>query len=220
MRKWGIVITIFYILILCLFLLPAWFLLVGDQPHPMSASAAALSNAATWIPVTIIVSGQALLLFLSVDTSQKRLRPRTHIGVTAVVTGMFLAMLSCAVVFSLVAAIGGDNALPNNMGGILFLSWGILWLFWGVVFYLFSRDSSESVTRATSWLLRGSVLELIIAVVSHVIVRRRNDCSAPFVTSFGIVTGIAIMLLSFGPSVLFLLKKRMDARAPRSRPAS
>jgi hypothetical protein len=44
-----------------------------------------------------------------------------------------------------------------------------------------------------------------------VMVRRRHDCSAPVATSFGITTGIAIMLLSFGPGVLLLYKKRMDA---------
>jgi hypothetical protein len=41
-------------------------------------------------------------------------------------------------------------------------------------------------------------------------VRRRQDCSAPLATSFGITTGIAVMLLSFGPSVLLLYKKRME----------
>jgi hypothetical protein len=33
--------------------------------------------------------------------------------------------------------------------------------------------------RATRWLLRGSILELLVAVPSHVIVRRRDDCCAP-----------------------------------------
>jgi len=49
-----------------------------------------------------------------------------------------------------------------------------------------------------------------------VIVRRRHDCSAAIVTSFGTAAGIAVMLLSFGPSILFLHKKRMNAYATRA----
>ena len=71
-------------------------------------------------------------------------------------------------------------------------------------------NSTDPVTRAVSWLFRGSILELLVAVPSHVIVRRRHDCCAPMVTGFGITSGIAIMLISFGPSVLLLFKKRME----------
>jgi hypothetical protein len=78
------------------------------------------------------------------------------------------------------------------------------------------RNSSGVINRLISWLLKGSILELLVVVPCHIIVRRRHDCSAPMVTSFGIATGIAIMLLSFGPSVLFLYKKRLDAYPPRS----
>jgi len=79
------------------------------------------------------------------------------------------------------------------------------------VFYRYSRRGSMTFERAISWLLKGSVLELMIAVPAHVIVRSRGDCSAPFLTSWGIVTGLAIMLMCFGPGVLALYKKRFDA---------
>jgi hypothetical protein len=89
--------------------------------------------------------------------------------------------------------------------------WIGAWVIWGGIFYQHCRDSSNAVSAAVSWLLKGSVLELLIAVPAHIIVRQRGDCSAPGVTSFGIVTGFAIMLLCFGPSVLALYKKRLDA---------
>ena len=99
-----------------------------------------------------------------------------------------------------------------------FYGWWLgLWCFWGALFYWYYRTSTGIVNKAVSWLLAGSVLELLIAVPAHVIVRHRDDCSAPIVTSWGIVTGIAVMLLSFGPGVLVLYKKRINGYAARRR---
>ncbi len=221
MRKWGIVITAFYVLVLVLLLLPAMILLTSGEPSSASnvvvGAAHDLGSWLTWILFAVVAGGEALLLFLSVDTSQKRLKPRTRLLTTAVLTATFLAVLTCAAVFSVVVAIRGDKpgvTEPEVLGLLAFL-----WVFWGVVFYTYCRDANAAVSRATAWLLRGSVLELLVAVPCHVIVRRRNDCSAPIATGFGIVTGIAIMLLSFGPSVLFLFKKRMDASGVQRSPA-
>ena len=221
MRKWGIIVTAFYVLVLAFLLLPVLILLTTGEPSALSHLGATeahdLGDWTTWALILVIAAGQALPLFLSVDTTRKRLKPRTHLLTTTILTGLFLAILSCAAILSVVAALQGDN---SSIGSVEFFgSWGTLWIFWGVVFYVYGRGSSDWVTRATSWLLRGSVLELLVAVPSHVIVRRRNDCSAPMATGFGIVTGIAIMLLSFGPSVLFLFKKRMEASALRQSPS-
>jgi hypothetical protein len=64
--------------------------------------------------------------------------------------------------------------------------------------------------------LRGSILELLVAVPSHIVVRHRNDCCAPIGTFWGIVTGISIMLLSFGPGVFFLFVERCQRLHPQT----
>jgi WD40 repeat protein len=103
----------------------------------------------------------------------------------------------------------------------------IFWCFWGMVFYRRAKndDPKSLVKRCTQWLLRGSILELLVAVPSHIIVRRRDDCCAPLGTFWGITTGISIMLLCFGPGVFFLFVERInrkrpsiDTNAPRSVP--
>lgn len=101
-----------------------------------------------------------------------------------------------------------------NVIGLLLL----FWMMWGLIFYHFAKaDEPETLMRrATRWLLRGSILELLIAVPSHIIVRNRGDCCAPFSTFWGIVTGISVTLLTFGPGVFFLLAARMRKLRPQA----
>lgn len=91
-----------------------------------------------------------------------------------------------------------------------------LWFIWAMIFYLFARrdDPSRLAKRMTRWLLRGSVLELLVAVPSHIIVRNRHDCCAPLGTFWGITTGLSVMLLCFGPGVFFLFLERFGRLQP------
>jgi hypothetical protein len=219
MRKWGVVITAFYALILLAFVVPAWISITDPKKLNWGDALAVYRQGWVWIPIGILLASQALLLFLSVDTSFRRLRPRAHILLSGLVTGLLSALLTGAVLFALGAAALGDNLFPKEVGvvhiTVVLVCWGAIWLAWTIVFYLYLRNSNALITRVTSWLIKGSVLELLIAVPAHVLVRRRDDCSAPVVTSFGIVTGISIMILSFGPGVLLLYKKRLDEYANR-----
>jgi hypothetical protein len=213
MRRWGIVITLFYALVVVVLLVPgAVYLAVNPSPGQTRDFLAIYKEWIAWIPIGIVIAGQALLLFLSVDTSLRRLKPRAHILVSVLAAGTLWALLTGAAILSLGFGIYGDNFGGNflDRGANVIYCWGGLWLIWIIVFYLHFRNANVLITRVTSWLLKGSVLELLIAVPSHV------DCSAPTVTSFGIATGIAIMLLSFGPSVLLLYKKRLDDYANRT----
>jgi hypothetical protein len=215
MPKWGILISAFYALIVFVLLIPgAVFLATGDSTLPgfLDDLAKTFRVGLWWLPIVAVLAGQALLLFLCVDTSQKRLKPRAHILVSCGVTALLLGLLTTSAVLCVGLAVN-EKFLDTHFETVTKLIgfWALLWLIWGILFYLYVRNSTETVTRAVSWLLKGSVLELLIVVPCHVIVRRRGDCSAPMVTSFGIATGIAIMLLSFGPSVLLLYKKRLDS---------
>jgi len=221
MRKWGVVISVFYAAVVLILLVPAGMMLAGDKsPLHRIFSSDLLSTYGewiTWVPICAVLAGQAILLFLSVDTTLKRLKPQTNLSVSVIVGSMLFALLAFAVFSAVGAAACGDRFIDRYWGtevqvlGI----WVGLWVVWGIVFYAYSRRSASGATRIVSWLLKGSVLELLIAVPCHVWVRRRGDCSAPIATGFGIVTGIAVMLLSFGPSVLLLYKKRLDGYGTR-----
>jgi len=67
-----------------------------------------------------------------------------------------------------------------------------------------------------SWLIKGSVLELLVAVPCHIIVRQREWCCGQYVSAYGIAAGIAVMLLAFGPSALLLYKRKLDEYKDRS----
>jgi hypothetical protein len=180
--------------------------------------------------LAVLVAGQILLLLVPIDIAERRLPARRKLKVPVLVAAFFLGNLFFAGALSIACAIFGDKtandfdlAGANDKSGFGLLSTGILtllffWLIWSILFRSFAKsdDAGSLVKRATRWLLRGSILELIIAVPSHVIVRRRDDCCAPIGTFWGIATGISVMLLCFGPGVYFLFVERCKRLQPKS----
>ena len=182
-----------------------------------------------------------LLLLLPINIAERRLPARRPLKMPVIVSAFFLANLCFAGIFSVLCAIFTDNAFNyfdlfaifttgtnqngqanNNSGWGMFwtviLTVLIFWLIWTVVFWRFAKsdDPGSLLKRLTRWLLRGSILELLVAVPSHVIVRRRDDCCAPAGTFWGIATGISVMLLCFGPGVFFLFVERFQRLQPKS----
>jgi hypothetical protein len=202
------------------------------------------ANFGYWLWLAVLVAGQFLLLLLPINIAERRLPARRPLKIPVIVTAFFLANLAFAGIFSILCAIvtdkafdylnlfalfnsgAGQNGQNNNSGtGTLFtmiLTILVFWIIWAVIFHRSARadDPDALLKRATRWLLRGSILELIIAVPSHVIVRRRDDCCAPAGTFWGIATGISVMLLCFGPGVFFLFVERCRKLKPRSADAN
>lgn len=219
MRHWGYVITAFYALIVMGLLVPGAYILSGHLSW--SALESFYSEWMVWLVMAMLVGGQALLLFLSVDTTKRRFTPRTHVAVSIATSALLVALLSFAAFWTLASGIVGDEMDKESIfrwidsRGEVLAWWAGLWAFWSVIFFIYFRKMAKPLDVMLSILLKGSVLELLVAVPCHILVRHRDDCSAPIVTGFGIATGVAIMLISFGPGVLFLYKKRLDEYGKR-----
>ncbi len=197
-----------------------------------------------WLWLAVLAAGQVLLLLLPINIAERRLPARRPLQIPVMVTAFFLANLLFAGVFSLLCAIIKDDAfgvlaLPNlflNIANALnhnpavnasvpgwqsvlsiFVPVLIFWLIWAIIFRRATKSDEPDalLKRITRWLLRGSILELLIAVPSHIVVRRRDDCCAPAGTFWGIATGISIMLLCFGPGVFFLFIERFQRLKPK-----
>jgi hypothetical protein len=235
MRNWGIVVTAFYALVVIFLLTYGAILLAeagsGETYLPEHYEFLEHFLGGAWVPVLFLVCGQVLLLFLSVDSSWRRRKAQRHAMVTAALVGTMVFILAISVFFAVGMAHSGDgfelvleswfDLVPEDWSDESLLTLGLtsvllIWGFWGVLFYTFSKRVSNVVDSAVNWLIKGSVLELLVAVPCHIIVRQRDECCAQFVTAYGIATGIAIMLMAFGPSALFLYQRKLSEYKNRS----
>jgi hypothetical protein len=184
MRRWGIIITAFYALLPCV-AIPGLMVLLDPRDFDFGG----YRHWQFWLVMALPVAGQVLLLFLSVDTAWRRRSPRRHIRVSLATAAFFFALLFVAAVLSLAAGLAGDHGIDRAgrmmVLGIDLTSPGWLaavvlqyWILWTIVLSLYMRAVSERLTRVMSWLIKGSVLELLIAVPSHIAARQRNDCCA------------------------------------------
>jgi hypothetical protein len=84
------------------------------------------------------------------------------------------------------------------------------WGGWALIFWRLSRTTEprDFVSRVCKSLLKGSILELLIAVPTHIVARCRDYCCAGFMTFVGLTMGMSVMLFSFGPGVFFLFVAR------------
>ncbi len=232
MKRWAILTVLLYALALLLLTLPIVFLAfgIGGKNQHNTALKDMLDiylNWGYWLWLVVLVLGQFLLLLLPINIAEKRLPARRPLKTPVIVGAFSLANLVFAGIIAILCAVYGDNKIPDyydlandlpgsgdtsGSGAIItaIITLLVFWLVWAVVFRRFAEKNEPDAVlkRITKWLLRGSILELLVAVPSHVIVRRRGDCCAPVGTFWGIATGISVMLLCFGPGVYFLFVER------------
>jgi len=243
MKRWAVLTVLLYALALLLLTVPVLLMAFGGwAKNGVMGLPDALKmylDWGYWLWLAVLVAGQALLLLLPINIAERRLPARRPVKVPVIVTGFFLANLFVAGLATLLCTAFKENGVIGGGGLEIFqhlnpfptgradngwtLILGMLttlvlfWVVWVVIFRNFTKsDAHDSLLkRGTRWLLRGSILELLIAVPSHIFVRRRGDCCAPAGTFWGIATGISVMLLCFGPGVFFLFVERFERLKPK-----
>ena len=232
MKRWAFVMVLLYAVILVLLTVPLLWLGLGDWWGRGGGAAVSLEKAfdlfkewGYWVWLGVMVLGAVLMLVVPVDVSQKRFVLQRKLLVPVITAAFLFANVVFAGIFSLASAIAGDEAFKpleflGNSGNrplyALFLIIALMWVVWAVVFYRMTRaDAPEALmVRLKRWLLRGSILELLVAIPSHVIVRNKENCCAPLGSFWGITTGLTVMLLCFGPGVFFLFADRFARKRP------
>jgi hypothetical protein len=172
-----------------------------------------------WIYCLILIVSQMLLLIIPVKIVKQRPKPRKGLWLTAVGAGALFAIVVLGVIWSIVAAIFGDGSIEDSVPLFALIFLLVNWIAWSCIFRAFARnaDPRSYIRRLMKWLLRGTILELLVAVPSHIIVRHKDICCADCVTATGIATGLAVMLISFGPGIYFLYAERIESKKLRSR---
>ncbi len=186
----------------------------------------------TWFMLLALAQG---VLLIRVRPSGERPKARRRVWPAIVAAACCLGLLTSSLVISLSMATMGDDAFGGmqwtakaidrtfpgaNADGwlppTLFFGFiGGLWAGWWIVLGPVARNAApESLAaRFVTWILTGSVLELLIAVPCHILCRRREDCCAPILTFWGMATGWAILLLSLGPAIGLLIERRLARKA-------
>jgi len=170
-----------------------------------------------WIFCVVLIVSQMLLLIIPVRIVKKRPKPQRGLWLTAIAAGALFAIVVLGIVWSIAAAIFGDNSIAGIVLLLALIFLLINWIVWSCIFRAFARnaDPHSYIRRLIKWLLRGTILELLVAVPSHVIVRHKDICCADCVTAAGIATGLAVMLISFGPGIYFLYAEHIKSKKPK-----
>lgn len=213
MKRWALLTAVLYVGAITLLTVPVIALAFPKASRPELL----YFEWGYWVWVAFITLCALLLIAAPVRLARARSRSRRPVTLTIGATGLLLTLLVFGAAFSIGEVLAHDHAaawLGNDGTTAIYRLVGAtlaLWALWAVALYWVTRRAAPLAAARTvaRTLLAGSILELLVAVPSHIIVRGRDECCAGLYTALGLVTGISVMLLAIGPGVFFLYRERM-----------
>jgi hypothetical protein len=145
---------------------------------------------------------------------------------SVIAAGFVGAMLTTGLFFTIVEAssfVTGDRDPVDDLFESLFSSqqqifqtwlvWPFVlasWLLWLPLLIVFTRRTSNPrwITRIVTWLLAGTILELLIVVPLDIMVRRRTSCYCGTGTAFALCLSVCSLLWLSGPGIVLALTSK------------
>lgn len=214
MKRWAWLVAALYVLTLVVLTVPACFAAFVPKIKLTDALGPFVSLP-YWIWLVVMLLGQFALLAVPVRFASRRPVTKGALWPTILAGGLMAGALVFAATCSILEFIFADHS--SGLFGWSGVVLGIItWCIWGAVFFRLSRNlqASDLISRQCRLLLKGSILELLIAVPTHIVARYRDYCCAGFMTFIGLTMGISVMLFSFGPAVFFLYVERWKRLHP------
>lgn len=219
MKKWALAVLLMYGAIIIIFTLPVCILAFADNVTKEGVDKREMIGIFSywpyWAGFALFMAAQAALLDMRVSIAQQPQPLVTKKTIIPVVlcSALMMALLVAGMALAIHETIKRDP-WPKNYYLLFFISW----LAWGFVFYRWSNKSEPGLflSKIRKMLYYGSVLELLVAVPTHILARHRNYCCAGFSTFIGIVFGLAVMFCSFGPGILFIFAERWKRLRPQT----
>lgn len=209
MNRWAWLVALLYVVVVALLTAPV--LVVSFLPkslNTLSDLAEIFASWQYWLLLAAMFVSQYALLRVPVRVASRRPVTRGALWPTILAAGL---MFGCLVAAGVCAVIEFAVSDVPGQGFVIALLLGMLsWAGWAAVFHRTARpaDPSAFVSRQTGALIKGSMLELLVAVPAHIVARHRDYCCAGIMTFIGLATGLSVMLFAFGPAVFLLFVQR------------
>jgi len=218
MKRLAWTVAALYTVLLLVMTVPAILLAFVPKVGPTEAGSI-FTDGAYWLWLAVMFISQFALLAVPVRIARIRPVTQSPLWQTILAGGLMAGGLAAGALLSIFEFItqgqGSGNGFIWGALGFAVLTWAI----WALVFFRMSRTAEpvDVVSRQCRALLKGSILELLIAVPTHVVARYRDYCCAGYLTFIGLTMGVSVMFFAYGPAVFFLYVERWKRLHPAPR---
>lgn len=208
MKRAAIVVTLLYAVIISLFtfIVPIVSFLGTETKVDLFSWHKEISY---WLWFAVFILSQIALLIIPVKVENKKPITRKTVILPIAASSLMIGLLALGVFVSIGEFILWDHSY-SLMWRFGWIEFALTWLLWALIFYRWSKRTEPKglIERISRTLYRGSLLELLVAVPTHIVIRQRPYCCAGAATFIGISIGIAVMIFAFGPAIFFLYADR------------